>query len=1757
MLQLGPLPREGQRWCGLALLDTAVHFCCCPLQEEAIKNLPAGVEARGNSGFQAIVDWSLSIMNLPATGADWSDPLLLHVLGERSTTSCVVVYNDEVHSFEEVIHQLMKATGCTRADAASRSIEIDSAGRTIVGKGALEHCESIRRVIAEIGLTVAVLDSKVVAAQEIALECLRWLVQLCGMSDGIRRILCSVLTKVSTSTIAAAAAEPALDQFLVHFVDQWKEVRQLIRSLIFGTMLVESDFKPALASTFVKHYEHLHTVHLDDEAHENDSMTNISVQLFTVPSLARWLVQEKGALESLLGLVVRKLKECCNAETGLLDCDREDGFLSADNLAMLLHDIHYLLGTGVGAIISALPLFLDLLKLMHGMDPIKRQVGNHVDMESQAWIKAFSLTYHITKTIWTDFVDGCSSTTADLKKSIRLTMKAIGESVDGITCKATYNVEAGYRMVKGAVHTETMSINIPLHRFLAALVTKASATGMGLPEIFGMNGWTLHDPVGLIMSLMEPPMRITVLAAQVRANLWIRNGSGPQHAICNYFRVGQQTVDRDLAMLQIGAAHLQPDHWIATLVRQFQLFTWFEPAMDALTRTAASMHTGPKVFDLDSQPLHSAVDALNAARGAMLIAPPMYLRIVEAFLNVLIRVTYERYVLGIGEVINRDIVRRDMMHQLAVEPKTHSSLKKRIPSNPETDEHFDGILKEIADFRKSSSEYHLKPSLIKEVNLYYHRYTAKEHEDAEAKTLAKTKMQRPVPPAPPLLRPAFKPLQGLSSKAPVLQLLHTVLARAGGGWVPSAAAEHDAGNPGQWAMATHVLVNERVVRQCLHYIAGALLEPDQPTASTFAHALTTFTSQGVRLLSVLNHLISSRVWKDSAGKNSFGDMLDWIMQRLMLSGNPAVKAALEAEGVKITQSSADSESNEDQTRLHAKRKAAAKARRAKVMAKFSAMQASADEKLGGSKAGSAGSADVGSARKLDKKDDSTDAVDDAGEDTGSMIVCIYCQESNAHMCVLAYAQQSTVLGNAGGKECTGPGGVFVTSCGHHMCQKCMVKFREARIRAIESQMYRYVERTRRGPDGLELMDYFCPLCNSLCNFCIPIWQEKHGAASRGVPQDRGVSAVPLATSIDVVQCLISDIKAAAVADAIPQGSAVGRTGAEARTNIHISRKAADESSGATGATGGSDTEEDPTKPESATSGNSDMDSERDGLPVLPGSRRLHAGLAPQTSSPAAGAGRRSTSPMDDGELDGNGGAGAGTPPSPLQVVHTLLAQGVGSSADFQHDLDMIKAMQECLLRIRQVSRTNFPAKFEVTDSLAQGTRLLFQCIRNTLVNIEQVENNKELHNFGVRPLLRALALCSKIVCATHGADVRQRRLHLLKALFHSSHSPPSSEAPNTAGSAPTPVLQQDAFNILVETVASDPSASVGFASFAALARICLILDLVQSILRCSGGAHTPASGGTHTAAATATTPEDRDAIAMLCAAVSRFAGTEVTLDDTQTGSVVDNAVTFLRRVCLLARFCFDDKLEQKLPVAMVALCEELGMGSLQAALDLGLAARAWRMVSNESHESSDFDFLERTSLSETTEQMSAVELLLSRWLVASPGPIARLVRVRTLIPLPREFSQLFYQACQATCPVTGKTAVKPALCLMCGTYVCAQSTCCQVMEHSGPAANRSRMRVFGACSVHSAKCGAGKGIFLLPKTCTLVILDHERGCLHPPPYVDSHGERDPGLTRGRPLFLDAVQYAKLSALFTCNRLATVVAGEQADSRVSQAVWQSF
>ena len=57
------------------------------------------------------------------------------------------------------------------------------------------------------------------------------------------------------------------------------------------------------------------------------------------------------------------------------------------------------------------------------------------------------------------------------------------------------------------------------------------------------------------------------------------------------------------------------------------------------------------------------------------------------------------------------------------------------------------------------------------------------------------------------------------------------------------------------------------------------------------------------------------------------------------------------------------------------------------------------------------------------------------------------------------------------------------------------------------------------------------------------------------------------------------------------------------------------------------------------------------------------------------------------------------------------------------------------------------------------------------------------------------------------------------------------------------------------------------------------------------------------------------------------------------------------------------------------------------------------------------------------------------------------------------------------------------------------------------------------CYTHTQACGGGAGLFLLLKVTKLLALRKTRATLLASPFVDAHGEEDPGLRRGRPLTL--------------------------------------
>lgn len=64
----------------------------------------------------------------------------------------VILFNDEVHTFDEVIVQIMRATGCNLTKAESLTWEVHNSGKAVVYQGELVKCMQISSVLEEIGL---------------------------------------------------------------------------------------------------------------------------------------------------------------------------------------------------------------------------------------------------------------------------------------------------------------------------------------------------------------------------------------------------------------------------------------------------------------------------------------------------------------------------------------------------------------------------------------------------------------------------------------------------------------------------------------------------------------------------------------------------------------------------------------------------------------------------------------------------------------------------------------------------------------------------------------------------------------------------------------------------------------------------------------------------------------------------------------------------------------------------------------------------------------------------------------------------------------------------------------------------------------------------------------------------------------------------------------------------------------------------------------------------------------------------------------------------------------------------------------------------------------------------------------------------------------------------------------------------------------------------------------------------------------------
>uniref|UniRef100_A0A7S4J7V0 E3 ubiquitin-protein ligase n=1 Tax=Odontella aurita TaxID=265563 RepID=A0A7S4J7V0_9STRA len=154
-------------------------------------------------------------------------------------------------------------------------------------------------------------------------------------------------------------------------------------------------------------------------------------------------------------------------------------------------------------------------------------------------------------------------------------------------------------------------------------------------------------------------------------------------------------------------------------------------------------------------------------------------------------------------------------------------------------------------------------------------------------------------------------------------------------------------------------------------------------------------------------------------------------------------------------------------------------------------------------------------------------------------------------------------------------------------------------------------------------------------------------------------------------------------------------------------------------------------------------------------------------------------------------------------------------------------------------------------------------------------------------------------------------------------------------------------------------------------------------------------------------------------------------------------------------------------------------------------------------------------------------------MVHRPGPVSS-----SLIRLPRSFVELYGLVNKVKgrgaggggdgVPNAGADgdddagSSETAICLLTGTIMSSGSS-----RRHYSRANRPP----GACTLHAQRVGSGIGVFFLVQKCTVLLVHNNKSAYSASLYVDENGEEDPGLRRGRPLFLKGERYEALEGLW--------------------------
>eukprot|EP00043_Microstomoeca_roanoka_P001100 m.30863 g.30863 ORF g.30863 m.30863 type:complete len:1739 (-) comp10649_c0_seq1:206-5422(-) len=1510
---------------------------------------------------------------------------------------CTTLYNDEVHTFDEVIAQLRKAVGAQPSLGRIWANYVDVEGRAIVKIDQMQPCIDAATVLTEIRLEGREENLTFVSTQEVITDVLTELSKLSKEVDAIRAIVCGVLCCMDLHDIRTQQVKDYEDTLLSHFlltiVTFWKRARGAVRAIFFSSVMLELDYKAILAIEFARHYEEIIAQYSEDD--NDGGLGNISVQIYTVPSLARLLVQEHGALSTMLQCLLQSLP--LNPERTCI-CSKRG---PSSDTVHIIYDMKYILRNDVGSVLHMLPDLIEVLQVMQYMDSFRRKTGEHVLRESASFRNAFQIASWVCKLL-NQVLQPHSLPNADRLEAIRLLATCLDNEIASSPTKqsvlAHVDAKTGMRIPDIHVERAMVSFHFFVQRFLTRLMCSAEDDDMSFAQVFSQAACK-NDVTSLLLAYLEPALQAQVLVAQFKANFWVRNGYSVLHQLSLYMSFSRDWFfEADLATLQIAAVSLGLSHTIQLLIDRFALRPWFDPEAE-----------------------------LEEDREAF------YKSSLVGMLTLILNLYQARLLPGVGDCSSDDIVRQHLLYGLAKGPQSFSHATQTLSKSQSVVA--SRIIKSVADVKETTdgTVYTLKDEMLEEANNKFHHLMEKqrsaEYGYLSGRMSKRWPGQKYFPATCPIaFRKPFHDLYGLPSHPMVVDIAITLIKQ----YIADATRKK--------------IMSLDVIELLIHLFAMGLVHDEKHGLHAVAKAMSEHTQEDTTLATAFIQLKATPELADDIAAG-----IDWLLDAAYRTADEESRQCMVDLGVpKRATEPASSEADKK------KKKKRAGMKRQKLMNKFSKMQTDFKAMLQ--------DADEDEEGELDtsvevRQSESMTVTPDSEDKAAHTVSCIHCQEEGdsqtesfvalgyfCHGAVLkpqaaspslssesstssveqarpasAERTQQRATGDAQAEsqedqdrarqrstthflrethrlahrymrifrsmlspaeiqqpvsaddqeepedlavtamEGNSAGEVYFKSCGHTMHFRCFTGF--------------FTHWARHVPLTVTFADFECPLCRAPCNVAVPYKQHElvmapvedgdrtlsevlHAAegvknlhsASRSLPSHSRVQEIRIlagfADGSRISRARFPDARVDELNLLFYADSVLRTTGLDLPSTTNLLRTW--QCFGQT-------------------------------LACLEIAQRFNAVDDVPVSRGAVLSAR---SFLDYAQAFTQHAA------VPLPVTFSRLftaADGVQTSLNLEPEYEPLRALVLMVASIGAISpETTLPPV--ATPEIPFGS-----CVIIALVWC----------------ILRELVLAVRF--------------------------------PENYDDAPRPDDHLNVAEAMVERVAEPLYALAG--------RISLDLDVIKAM-------------------------------------------------SSLPLRVVARCIALCRQALVFQAALQVDGEDLSLPRDLESCLQSLELPSLPTIIHLACDQdEPW-----DSHVKQWAKSLHREDVVASTLETPRV--------------------CHSLVKIPETFNEVVIETCEKHCIDTGLPMKEPALCLLCGTYVCFHSPCCtRTVEIPG-----ARRQDMGGCYLHAQSCGAGTCLFLLVKHGYVLILSHGKGALLPSPYVDEHGEPDPGLRRSCRLFLHHGKY---------------------------------